>query len=247
MKKRNIIYIVVACIVATLGIAYFWSATGNDFLQKYPVTAGSFNNIQYYKIDPETILTSLENNEGISFQLEPDSPVEKITKRPVSWSQADYNKIASKIHDYVWHESLDDWRLYRVDFSTSCHDSPIGFDYADYVYFKEISVNGKRLYTARDIFITPQYGDITLGSDTNFPRPFWGWKYIKTNTVNVTAEEALQLAESKGGEEARLSMQNKCQIYVSMNPDGYGHSNWKVSYSENDPTTEFETIIPAEK
>ncbi len=249
MKIQNIVYriIIVAGLVVASGIAYFWSASGNDFLQRYPATAGSFNNIEYYRIDPKTILASLDANEDKVFLPESDTSFEKVINAPLSWSQSDYNKIASKIHEYVWHESLDDWMLFRVIFSADCSENPVGFDQADYIFFREISVNGEKLYTARDIDITPQYGDITLGSDTNFPRPFWGWKYIKRDAVNVRAEEALQLAESKGGEKARLSLQNKCRIYVSMNPNGYGHNNWKVSYSGNNAATEFDVVIPAEK
>jgi hypothetical protein len=245
MKKRNIFYIAIVGVVVSLWIAYIWFALGNDFLQRYPT--GSFNEIQYYKIEPVAILAFLEDNENILFQLESDSSFEKITEEPISWTQADYNKIAYKISEYVWSVSLDDWKLYRILFGANCSDNPTGFDRADYVYFNEIALNGKRAYTARGILITPQYGDITLGSDTNFPRPFLDWKYIQTDTVNVTAEEALQLAEGRGGEEARHSMQNKCQFSVSMNPEGYGHYDWRVSYSGNNPATEFTIIIPADK
>jgi hypothetical protein len=248
MKKRKIVFFAIAiCVIAALASSYVWYISGNDFLQNYPTTVGSFNNIGYYKINPGTILASLENDPSDLFQLTSDSSLDKIMERPLSWSQRDYDRIAHKISEYVWAESLDSWELYRMIFITSCHDNPAGFDSADYVYFKKISSNGKSLYTARDIFITPQYGDISLGSDTNFPRTFLGWKNIISSKINVTAEEALLLAENSGGKNARFNMQNRCQIYVSMNLEGYGHSNWKVSYSGNGTNADFELIIPADQ
>lgn len=246
MNKRNVIYGIVSLLITILGVAvYVWFASENDFLQRYPVTAGSFNKIQYFKIRPETILVSLENDGAVLFQKIDDSSVEKITESPISWSQAEYGEIAYKIHEFVWTESLDNWNLYRMIFSTSCNDNPTGFDYADYIYFQEIVFNGKKVNTARDIFIAPQYGDITLGSDTNFPRPFSGWKSIDLDRINVTAEEALRIAEGTGGKSFRLSVQNVCQIYVSMNPDGYGHGDWKVVYGGNSEINDLEIIVPA--
>ena len=179
--------------------------------------------------------------------LEPAPLEEKENGLSISWSQSDYDKIANRIYDSVWNESLDNWNLYRLTLGVNCQDNLRGFDYADYVYFKEVVANGKTLYTARDIFITPQYDDITVGSDTNFPHPFFGWKHIDTGIIQVNAENALQLAENSGGREVRLSVQNKCRIYVGMNPEGFGHNDWVVNYGGNSEMKDFEVIIPAKK
>lgn len=224
---------------------FFWSFLNEDFVQEYPT--GSFNKTQFYEIDPQTILISLEDNQSDLFQIKAESSLKKIIETPISWSQADYNAIALKIHNYVWQEQLASWQLYRIIFSTSCHDNPKGFDYGDYIFFKQITYNENKMYATRGISITPQYGDITVGSDTNFSRPIWGWKHIDTESINVMAEGAMQLAEVNGGQNARLNMQNKCQIYVSMNPNGYGHSNWKVVYSGNSASSEFEIVIQSQK
>lgn len=235
----------ITIVILLLGLIWFSIQIiySKDYLQRYPT--GSFNRTQYFKINPDTVLVSIDKNEDGVFQLAEDASFEKINEKTFSWTQEDYNNIANEVSFFAWGEALDGWNLYRMIFRTSCRDNPIGFDYAAYVFFKETTYNNEIKYSARSISISPQYGDIAAGSDTTFPRPFWGWDYIETKSISITADEAMQSAEKNGGQGARLAMQNKCQIYVSMNPNDYNHVDWKVVYSGNNASTELQVVIPS--
>jgi hypothetical protein len=245
VKNRRVLYGLAGATIMFCIFAGAWIATGGDFVRKYPVNVGSFDPIRYFRIDPATLLASLDKNPADVFLPEPDMSMQKVYDKPISWSQANYATITEKLAAYVWQDALTDWMLFRMDFGTSCQDVPVGFDTADYIYFRTTLIGGRWQYVARAISITPQYGDAATGDNTNFPRPILGWKYIRPDSVRVTAETALQKAELEGGEAARRSMQNQCQIHVIMYPNLYGHSNWKIVYGGNSNAKGFQTIIPA--
>ena len=131
-----------------------------------------------------------------------------------------------------------------MSFLSSCQDNPSGFEYADFIFFKDISINGKRLYTARAIEIIPQDGEINWGGDSNFPRPIFGWKSISLDKLMVTADEALSMAEEIGGKIGRLSIQNECQINVEISPEKYDYAGWRVSYGGIPSLSDDFILIP---
>lgn len=73
---------------------------------------------------------------------------------------------------------------------------------------------------------------------------FSGWKYINLDKLKVTAEEALEIAENNGGQQARLTIKNRCRINLLLGP--YPSPNWWISYSQNISAKEiFEMKIDA--
>lgn len=223
----------VALVLAVIAVAWvvtLYSET-NESVRRYPINVGSFSKTGNYKIDPKTIVEAVALNDTNIFQPEQEMALTPIPNLIVSWNQATYQSIARAVYQAVWQESQASWSLSRMEFHTGCSDGLEGFDWGDFTYFKDIRVNGENMYSAREIQITPEHGDISWGSDTNFPRPLLGWERIDLNRVRVSAEEALRTADTKGGKDIRLSMQNRCQIYVSMYPEAYGYNDWKVSYS----------------
>jgi hypothetical protein len=229
--------------ILVIPVAYIWFVAEYEFVQRYPTGVGSFNNIQYYRFDPDTSLEPSEYGLQTLFELQSDFTQNPVSDAPILWTEENYDEIVKKVSLFAWHESLDQWYLYRMIFRTDCSDDPKGFYWAEYIFFKESAVAGKKDYSARAIFIRPEYGDIAIGSDTDFPRPFWGWKYIRANSIKVTAEKALQLSEERGGKQARLAMNNQCSVYVSMNPDGYDFKGWNVDYSGNGNPADVEIFI----
>jgi hypothetical protein len=179
----------------------------------------------YYKINPETILTSLNNGETKVFTPETTSPEEPVFDKYFSWQQSDYTKLTAALHEFVWGEGLNGWKLYSVYFDTPCHDHISGFELGQYYYFKTIfHKNGKIGYAGRGFLITPQYGDVEWGSGPNYPHPILGWKSVNLNTIKITAEQALKIAEENGGKEARLLVENKCKVTARLS----GYSGWRI-------------------
>ena len=219
-----------AVCLAILGIAVIY--VFDPFIegvQRYPSHLGFERG--YYKISPETILASLDKGETKVFAPETASPENPIFEKYFSWRQSEYTKIIVALHEFIWDEDLDDWKLYYMHFSTPCHDNLSGFELGEYYYFKTIfHKNGQIDYAGRGFLVTPQYGDVEWGSKPNYPHPILGWKSVNLNKVKVTAEQALEIAEINGGKEARLLVQNECKLTARLS----GYSGWKVFIYRHD-------------
>jgi hypothetical protein len=146
---------------------------------------------------------------------------------PIEWRQSDYLKIGNALNQFAWNDTLEDWNLFHMAFSTSCQDNPSGLVRGDFRYFKTIFEKGKIKYTWRTMFIIPEYLNVAWGGDAVYPRPPWGWKKIDLNKIKVTAEDAIRIAEENGGREARLRIQNKCNIVLLLLPQRF--DGWHVS------------------
>jgi len=206
----------------------------SDSARAYPVNVGSFANQGNFKIDSEKILSDLNRGVANVFQSVEEVPNTKLFSEQFEWSQADYEKITTAVFQFVWNDSINSWIPYRFDFGLHCQDEPKGFNYVDLFYYQEIENDNKPFYSVRAISIIPQSGFIAWGGGTNFPRPFPGWGSIKQDELKVSAEEALGVAESKGGQSFRLARKNACSISVYMYPQAYNYGGWIVTYSTGD-------------
>jgi len=199
---------------------------------KRPFDFNSYGRDGYYKIDPKTILTSLENGNTNVFEplLKYPNKVEKITDVSISWTQADYLRIFLAFSKLVWDNSMDSkvWRIYDVNFSAECFDEVCNFDDAQIVYFK-IAANS---YTTRIMQIQPSLGLVRWGDETSYPL-VRQWEGVELTTARITAEDALKIAEENGGREIRLKASNKCIVAVSS--PGSNNKNWHVRYIFQDP------------
>ena len=206
-----------------------------DSIEKYPINVGSFIKQGGLKIDSKKILSALDRGDSNVFQPIDEAPDTQLFSEQFEWSQADYEKIAKAVFQFVWKEPTDMWTLYRFKFDLmNCRDEPKGFNYADFFYYQEIKIDNKPLYSVRAISIEPQYGYIAWGGETNYPHPIFGWKSVKLDELKVPAEEALGLAESRGGQAFRLTRNNICSIVVTMYPESYSYGGWVVTYFPGD-------------
>jgi hypothetical protein len=180
--------------------------------------------------------------------MEVFTPTDLIQQTPlnetVSWGQADFIKVARALNQVVWNEPLSGWRLYSMHFSTACKDNLSGFDEADFYYFKTaFRDNGKIRYTTQNLFIAPAYGQVNWAGGANFPHPLIGWKHIRLSQIRVTAENALAIAEEKGGTETRRLVENNCRIHIRLS----GDSAWQILIYQNDTGSSlFRMVIDPE-
>jgi len=210
-----------------------------DEVVEYPVGLGSYLETGYYAITPETILASLDRGETKIFMPLLATPEANLfPSGSFPWRQQDYLKIANALSRFVWKDTLEDWKLYKMDFDKDCNDNPVGFDDAQITYFK---TEGEQ-YTTREVDIYPLSKEVDWGGgDTHFPRPFFGWKSIDLEKLQVSADDALQIAETNGGKQARLAVKNECKILVVVAPN-INHDSWDVGYYSG-ATTLFEMLV----
>ena len=228
------VMIAIAIFLTLLGIAYIY--VFDPFLGEaryFPAGIGDFRDRSSYQIDPSAIIAALDSGATDVFTPMDASQPTVVPNGSVSWQQGDFLKVARSLNQTVWAEPLSGWRLYSMHFSSACQDEPRGFAEADFYYFKTtFRDNGKIRYTTQDFFISPQHGQVTWAGGSNFPHPLFGWKNIRLGRIQITAEDALTIAEENGARESRLLVDNKCSIHVALS----GDDPWQV-YIYNDDTS----------
>lgn len=193
---------------------------------RLPSHISSYWNAGYYKIDPETILESLEREDPNIFMPlleDPQEIVQEVTDISISWTQADFLKIAGALSQFVWGDSMDlkDWNVYYIVFEGSC-GNPVGFNYSKIAYFK----TGRKRYTTRLVEIHPYFGWIAWGNGESYPKPILHkWEDVDLLGAKITADDALRIAseDAKG----RLLVTEKCGVLMSS-PQSNDSKNWHL-------------------
>lgn len=199
--------------------------------------ASGLGNVRIYSFDPNTILTALDQSDGTIFQHLSDYQAPVFPSGTFPWRQQDYLKIANALNKFVMEDSLEGWSVYNLHSFRDCSDNPVGFDNFIITYFK---IDGDR-YIARAIDIWSLSKDAAIGGDMSFPRPFligWSnWPSLDLKGLKVTAAEALQIAEAQGGKTFRGTVNNQCDISVSLG------DSWHISYTPNGSGSSFQISI----
>src|SRR5512138_839606 len=120
--KKLLVGGIIFFLVALFVISLRWD---NDLHKqedlRMPTSLGSYSGYGDYKIDPETILISLEQGNTNVFEplLKDPRDVEELTDISISWTQADFMMIFSALSKHVWEDSMDPkvWKIYDIDFS----------------------------------------------------------------------------------------------------------------------------------
>ena len=232
VNNRRVL-IAIAIFLTLLGIAYIY--VYDPFLpeaRSFPVGIGDFRDRNSYRIDPNTIIGALDSGATDIFTPIDSSRPDGVSDEPVSWQQDDFIKVARALNQTVWSEPLSGWKLYSMHFSTACQDDPRGFTEGDFYYFRTtFRDNGKIRFTTQDFFISLPYEQATWAGGANFAHPLFGWENIRLGRIQITAEDALTIAEENGGRESRLLVDNNCSIHMAL----AGDNVWQV-YMYHDDT-----------
>ena len=230
MIKRLVIgiLIIVFFMIITAWLAIKLFIPEEDY--RSPGRFGSYPNGGMYTFNPETIFESLEQGDAdvfVPYFGDPDAI--ELYYDPITWSQAHYLKIASALSQKIWGESSmsENWNIESVYFEQNCK-KPMGFNSFHIVYYENLGVaNWKRSYTTRLIDIQPWRGLAYWGGDAIFSSTFLSrWENIDLEDFVISADDALQMAEERGGNETDKS--HCSTISVSM----YQRDNekWDVTY-----------------
>lgn len=225
--RRTMIALVI--FLSLLVIVYIYVFDPGEYNNYLPVGISDFRDSSSFQIDQVAILDSLDRGETDVFTPVDSSPQTPLDET-VSWRQADFIKVARALNQTVWTEPLSGWRLYSMHFSTPCKDDPSGFAEADFYYFKTtFRDNGKIRYTTQNFFISPEYGEVIWAGGSTFPHPLLAWENTKLSKIQITAEDALTIAEENGGKETRRLVENKCGIHVRL----AGDQPWQILIYQN--------------
>jgi hypothetical protein len=195
-----------------------------------------------YLIDSSTILESLAQGKKDIFYEWKDASEEGLisSNQIVSWSQADYFRIADALHHVVWNEPLSNMNLFLMHYSLDCSETENGFQYAQFMVSKIIKTDRGETRIRHGIEIDPRNNYVAAWETEYYP-VLANWKSIDLSKVKISEERALQIAEKNGGQKKRIEVNNECHISVGISRDTIIYDGWMVNYS---PSIFFDKIDP---
>ena len=198
---------------------------------------------QYYSIDPPSLLSSIGQNGDTPFtpiedQPELPPPDQQIT---VNWKQADYMRIVNALFEDIWGETSDGWLLKSMSFGLGCTKIDNGFQDADFQYFRNEKKQEQESRIVRFVRIDPRSKAVYVVERIYSPR-LVDWDSVDLTQL-FSADDVLALAESIGGKEKRLAIDNVCDITLLISPDPGTYQGWKVRYSNSDVVNLFDTRV----
>lgn len=201
---------------------------------------------RYYSITPDTILTSLVQGNTNVFAPLAATPEGELPspKKLVLWEQDEFFLVAETIHKQSWGETLGDQNLYSMSFTTDCAYGEIGtFRSAEFLSFKVVATDAEEARLEYWISIWPSID--LLYTVEGVYQPNVKYKVpIAISQYQVTASEALHIAEEMGGSEIRAKAGNDCKISVTAT--GTDEKIWQVLYYPDGFTRLFEILINAQ-
>jgi len=236
------------CTIAVMSVI-FACITSDAQEKDFPGTISDSRDLEVYFFDPEAVLKALKQGDVYITPLTTSTPDEYINSNPPPvkseaylWKYDEYLKFADILRKEIWgDDAMLEWDLLRMSFDADCQDPLDGFSTADLYYFRVITLNGEDRYAGRQIQIRPLYGDVVSGSGTNYPRPFFGgWKNIDLRKLKITPDDVLQIAEKNGGKDFRITVNNKCWVFISYVA---GDKGWFVSYRSHKGSNGFRMNI----
>lgn len=214
---------------------------------------------RYYAINPETLPNALDQNDPNAFTPLVTTPTPQPTPLALSvqWGQVEYFRIAQTIHEQAWAIPLDDHNLYSISFDLDCSSANGGgFSLAEFRSNDVIQAKNGDIRLEHWIMITP--GQNIVSTMADYHRPNVNHKTpFDLRQFKITADEALQMAESNGGSAARLQAGNDCRISISSGdaqdwfilythyPDKGEHVGTTLYQARIDPRTgEYKVLYP---
>lgn len=192
------------------------------------INGGDFYPEDYYSINPNTIISAIDQRLPNTFSPMAESPDSfwSAYDSSIQWHQSDFVKTATALNHIAGKDRITDWGFHTVFFTVPCKDYRDGFSHGYFALFRPTWIKGQLYYEAREMVISPSSSIVRWGDGRIYPRPIFGWNKIKLDKFNITADEALRIAEANGGKEIRLNEGNNCQISVIGNDN-----EWTVLYS----------------
>jgi hypothetical protein len=197
----------------------------------------------FYLFSPKTILQSLSQGNSDVFFPQPDT-FEPISTEPtmvVKWSQNDYVNIGDALHSQLWNEPLEDWKLHSMLFYADCEHIDQGPQQARFEFYKITRAFYPRLGHEETIAIAPATNSIWLKNEGLNSRAVYKHS-IDLMQLQISVDDAFQIAETQGGREARLGVKSNCSVSAILAPDGAA-KNWLINYSNKDNPRIFDIAI----
>jgi len=181
-----------------------------------------------YIIDRNSILESLSHGKMNVFEPLVSTP-ETNASISVTWSQEDYIQIAQALNKFVWGESWQDWQVKDMLFKSDCEDANKGPQDFHITLYKIVHLQDGDSRLVHEIYITPMNNTVDWSEYERYPvREHW--KSIDLGKIKIPVDVALKMADANGGYEARSSVKNNCDIFMSL-IESAQDEGWRIGYA----------------
>jgi len=190
---------------------------------------------RYYIIDPATLPESLDRGDTDVFKLYTTTSEAVPTPFPytdsVSWSQEDYFRVAQALYKQAWQEPFEEQNVYYMYFRMNCAEIEQGlFSGGELYSFKVIQTGEEETRVEYRNFISPWNHSVRAFKGEYTPN-ITKWEPLDLTQFQISAKEAIQIAEKNGGAEKRLKYENDCKINATAM--GSKGNVWEVTYKNN--------------
>ena len=184
----------------------------------------------YYVVNRNSIIDSISQGNKDVFSHPMDTPTDTAPAidQSVEWALSDYFLIAEAFHNFQWRESTDNWNLNHINTTMKCEDISVGPQYVFFWYFKTVNIQDEEVRLVHTVYIQPARNLIHWTEYKYYPVTV-NWRSIEYSQLNITEQDALQIAEKNGGSEIRSSVNNNCSVGISLLPGSF-FEGWAVSY-----------------
>lgn len=189
----------------------------------------------FFRFNPNLILESIkENKKDLFVETSDETNQEQIIGiiNVESWNQSDYLRIVDAAHQFVWSESITNWKISFMSFALSCEEIDYGFQSAIVTLYKKQIIWNEISTIEHEIHIQPKTGLITVWEFV-YDSLFSNLKSLNIAEIKTSADQALLIAEKDGGTKKRLEVNNVCDISVSLAPSSVDYEGWRILYSPN--------------
>lgn len=195
-----------------------------------------------YSFNSQTILQSLAQGNMNVFALQMATPSPSPTNLSgIQWRQTDYISLANAFNQFTQKGTLDAWSMKRLSSGLDCKYAPLGPQDMTFNLFKTVHVSQGDSRLERNLYLQPQQNLISWDEEEYHPY-LEGQLSFDLVQIKIPAEKALQIAEMEGGKKARLTVNNICQIVLSITA-GSENDNWRISYLGYHGDSLFEIAI----
>lgn len=203
--------------------------------------------IEYYSINPKSILEEIGKGETDIFVPLEELPKETSSIRPdsVPWNQEDFYKVAYLLHQQSAKEPFGEYKLYSIHFSMNCNEiEQDTFSYASFSFFTLMGTETQEV-RAENTIAVDLTGSWAATYQAEYDPNIRKRKVVDLADYLISAETAFQIAENNGGAEKRLVYGNSCLI-DAITPAAEG-TGWKILYVNSQNTLEriFEVFVDA--
>jgi hypothetical protein len=136
-----------------------------------------------------------------------------------------FYKIASAAHFQRWNEEMEDWNLLWISINQDCRDKLGDFQNFYISFYKR----DRLTHTYSSLHITPSQNYVSL-QEREFYLQLFSEPDIDMSKLDISATEALNIAERNGGANLRKELNDACEISIRLSPK----SGWSVFYTSRE-------------